>query len=85
MVKKLKKQTIKVVETGIGLGVGATVISSIGGSTAGNVGQGLQSVSSFAPAIGTTLGGVGVIRSLELLKPNKKIKIRVRRKQNAKS
>lgn len=80
MVKKLKKQIVPFIAAGVGLGVGSAVITKIGGSTAAGSTQGLQTVSSFAPVVGTALGAGAVVRSLSLLQPDKRVRIRVKKK-----
>lgn len=67
MPKKLLKQTKPLIAAGVGLGVGSAAITQLGGSA-----RGLSTFSGFLPAMGAGLGGAAVIRSLDLLKPNKR-------------
>lgn len=49
------------------LGVGATVVARVGGSTAGQAGLGLSAAASFLPIAGVTIGGGLALRQLRRL------------------
>ena len=53
---------------GIALGVGSSVVGSVGGATAANAQAGLGTFSSFLPVVGTGIGAgivIGQLRNLE--------------------
>ena len=76
MVKKLKKQIPPFIATGVTLGAGSAIIGRMGGSTAAGVQGGLNTVSGFMPVVGTGLGAAAVVRTLDVIKPEKQKKRR---------
>ena len=49
------------------LGVGATVVARVGGSTAGQAGAGLSAAASFLPLAGLTIGSGLALKQLKKL------------------
>jgi len=49
------------------LGIGATVVAKVGGSTAASSGAGLSAAASFLPVFGVTIGGGLALRQLRRL------------------
>ena len=71
MVKKVLKDTKKLVGLNLGVGIGTGIIAGAGGSTAG-----IGAVAGFTPIIGTTVMGGHALRLAGKLKPKKSKKIK---------
>ena len=75
MARRKKREELGIARPAIGLlgaavtlGVGAQVVSQVGGSTAASAGGGLVVASSFLPVAGTVIGGgivIGQLRGLQ--------------------
>lgn len=70
--KKLRKHAIGAVTGAVTLGVGASVISGMGGPAAIPGGQMIGNMASGMPAAGAAMGGGMVVSSLGMLVPKKK-------------
>ena len=65
--KKLAKNVIGMTALGAGLGIGASVVEKIGGTTAGYAGAGMTTMASFMPSIGAVMGGGMVLEQTQKL------------------
>ena len=74
MARKKKKKVVKqLVKGGIGIGVGAAVVSKLPASAAKtSVGAGLTSFASFTPIIATTAGAGMALKHLKSIKKLKR-------------
>jgi len=65
--KKTKKKAVGLIKTGIVLGVGADVVTRVGGPTGG-----ITTLSRFQPVIGTALGAGTAMDLVKGLNPKKR-------------
>jgi len=72
--KKYAKDSLMMVGTGITLGVGSSVLGSLGGSAANSAQSGLGKMSSAMPIMGSIYGAGMVMDSLDDLKKSAKRK-----------
>jgi len=68
----VKKKVKKLVKGSIGLGMGAAVLGSVGGKTAGYGSTALSNVGKSLPVAGTAIGAGMVLRSMRYLKVKKR-------------
>jgi len=77
----LIKPAIVLTGVGIGLGVGSSVVGSVGGSTAAAAQGGLTSAASFLPVAGTVVGSFVVVRQLQGLQRQVEVQTKQRKRR----
>ncbi len=77
--RELPRQVRPLVVTGVGLGIGSSLIGQIGGPTAVASQRGLSTFAGFLPVVGAGLGGAAVIRTTRLLRPPRRFRAESRR------
>jgi len=77
----IARPALGLVGAGVVLGVGSSVVGSVGGATAASAQTGLTTVASFAPVIGTGIGSFIVVRQLRNLQGQVEEQTRRRRRR----